>query len=226
MSYGPSDSVPVGSTDYRDTIIEVQNETTLSAARRLLDGGLNPVVLNFASATTPGGGFLDGGRAQEEYLARSSALVASIGHSNMYDYHRTSWTPFYSDYAIYSPDVPVFRADDGTLLSVPYEISMITCAAVNANKVPAEEQSRIADVMASRFARVLHIGLAHNHDAIVLGAWGCGAFGNDPSAIAGLFRSALQGPSGRGYRHVVFAIVDWSSEQKFIGPFQQILLSG
>lgn len=223
VTYSPGADLPPLTRHAAPTTVEITNETTLSAAGRLLDAGANPVVLNFASATTPGGGFLNGGRAQEEYLARSSCLFACLRDNAMYDYHRRNWSPFYSDYAIYSPGVPVFRADNGELLASPYPLAMITCAAVRANKVPEDQRDCISPTMAARINRVLAIGLARGHDAIVLGAWGCGAFGNDGHEIARLFRDALTGEFADAYRQVIFAIVDWSAEQRFIGPFQAIL---
>ena len=60
---------------------------------------------------------------------------------------------------------------------------------------------------------------------IVLGAWGCGAFGNDSSEIAQLFQRALEENFKGAYRQVIFAILDWSSGKRFIGPFQRIFAS-
>ena len=61
---------------------EVVNETTLAGIARVLADGAGPVAaLNFASAKNPGGGFLGGSQAQEESLARSSALYASLMQS-------------------------------------------------------------------------------------------------------------------------------------------------
>lgn len=93
------------------TTYEVTNETTLSAQQRHLAKGHNVISLNFAAATNPGGGFLTGARAQEEYLCRSSALFLAIKDSPMYAYHRREGHKRYSDAMIYSPDVPVFRDD-------------------------------------------------------------------------------------------------------------------
>ena len=76
--------------------------------------------------------------------------------------------------------------------------------------------------MWQRIIKVLAIGILHHHDSIVLGAWGCGAFGNDPNEIAGLFERAMQKNSKGAYLRVIFAIVDWSEEKRFIGPFQRI----
>jgi uncharacterized protein (TIGR02452 family) len=59
---------------------------------------------------------------------------------------------------------------------------------------------------------------------VVLGAWGCGVFGNDPSEIAHLFHGALVGPFLGLFSQVVFAILDWSSEKRFIDLFQQVFM--
>src|SRR5688500_2570515 len=61
------------------TEYEVNNETTLDAARRLVAAGEKDVMcLNFASAKNPGGGFLGGALAQEECIARASALYPCL----------------------------------------------------------------------------------------------------------------------------------------------------
>jgi len=75
-----------------------------------------------------------------------------------------------------------------------------------------------------RILKVLAAGIVHGHDSIVLGAWGCGAFGNDGSQIAQLFRQALRENFCGTYSQVIFAILDWSREGRFIGPFQRHLL--
>lgn len=201
------------------TKISVENTTTLAAARDLIALGRRPAALNFASATHPGGGFLGGARAQEEYLARSSSLYACIKDNPMYAFHRLRRDPLYTDYAVYSPEVPVFRSDDGRLLDEPYTIGIITCPAVNAVKLSPERRSETGPAMWLRILKVLSIGRRHGHDSIVLGAWGCGAFGNDGREIAGLFHRALEENFKGSYRQVVFAIVDWSRERRFIGPF-------
>jgi len=111
VSYPPESSLPERHVGNLQTRISVENRTTLSAAKHLLDSGYRPAALNFASATQPGGGFLNGASAQEEYLARSSALYACLRDNPMYAYHRALRDPRYSNYAIYSPDVPVFRTE-------------------------------------------------------------------------------------------------------------------
>lgn len=221
MSYLPNQSFAESVNGNHQTGISIENTTTLDAASSLIAEGYRPAILNFASATHAGGGFLGGARAQEEYLARSSALYACIKNNEMYAFHRSRRDPLYTDYAIYSPDVPLFRSDDGSLLDKPFTVGIITCPAVNASKVSPDRRSEIGPAMWARILRVLSIGLAHNHDSIVLGAWGCGAFGNDGHVIADLFRRSLEQNFEGAYRRVQFAIVDWSRERKFIGPFQE-----
>jgi uncharacterized protein (TIGR02452 family) len=221
-SYPPGSSVPQVKAGEHQTRIEVVNETTLAAAKRLIEAGHQPAALNFASARHPGGGFLGGALAQEESLARSSGLYACLAGNPMYDLHSGLRDALYTDYAIYSPEVPVFRADDGTLLPAPYLLAFITSPAVNAKVVLERDRSRrneIRRAMAARIHKVLAIAAAHGHDAVVLGAWGCGVFGNDCQEIAELFHQALSAPFRGVFARVIFAVVDWSEEQRFIGPF-------
>jgi uncharacterized protein (TIGR02452 family) len=223
-SYPPSLRLPDAPRGGHRTRFEVENETTLAVIRRLVESGRRPLALNFASAKHPGGGFLSGARAQEESLARSSGLFTCLAGNEMYDYHRGRRDPFYSDYAIYSPDVAILRTDDGELLETPYLCSILTAPAVNANAVAQHVPERLAEVpaaMRARIARVLAIAAIHGHEVLILGAWGCGAFGNDSEVIAGLFRDALTGPFEGVFAGIVFAITDWSPERRFIGPFQR-----
>ena len=203
------------------TTIEVTNETTLSAHKRHLAKGLKAVSLNFASATQPGGGFLGGARAQEEYLCRSSALFVTIKDSPMYEYHRDNWTPFYSDAMIYSGDVPVFRDDQHDLLATPYLASFITSAAPLAKKVPPHEHPKLPNVIFHRIVKILSVAKSKGHDSLILGAWGCGAFGNDGHLVSELFHRMLTVEFAGSFKEVTFAIVDTSPEQRFIGPFAE-----
>jgi uncharacterized protein (TIGR02452 family) len=218
-SYPLEEPVALPKTRSFPTQITVENDTTLAVAHRLVGMGHTPAALNFASATSPGGGFLSGSRAQEEYLARSTALYACLEGNPMYEYHRSRRDPLYSNYAIYSPAVPVFRADDGTLLETPYCVGIVTSPAVNARRLDLHRQGEIAPAMWQRILKILSIGALHGHDAFVLGAWGCGAFQNDAGIIANLFKKAFSNEVCGVYARVVFAIVDWSDEQRFIGPF-------
>ena len=224
VSYPPEEKLPAIAPRLGPTLVEVINETTLTLVENLISRGFEPVALNFASATSPGGGFLSGARAQEEYLARSSALWACLRSNAMYSYHKARKDPFYSDYVIYSPDVPVLRNDDGELLEDPCVCSIITCPAVNASAVLRYVPARFGEIgaaMWNRILKVLAVAQRHGHKGLVLGAWGCGAFGNDGDLVARLFRKSLEVDFRGAFEHVVFAIKDWSNDRRFIGPFNR-----
>jgi len=201
---------------FEETIVQVTNETTLGASFRLVKRGLRPIALNFANGVQPGGGFLMGATAQEEVLCRSSALYRTLIGDPMYEEHRRLQLPDSTDWAIYSPNVPVFRMDDGTELENPWLLSFITCAAPYA---PTVGQPQAGDLLKQRIHRVLAIAQGYGYAALVLGAWGCGAFGNDAQRTAIDFRHALEQEYDGAFSEVVFAIADWSLERKFLGPF-------
>jgi uncharacterized protein (TIGR02452 family) len=79
--------------------------------------------------------------------------------------------------------------------------------------------------MEQRIAKVLAVAALHDHDTLVLGAWGCGVFRNDSREIAELFKQALSGGFHGVFSQVVFAILDWSNDARFIGPFYSAFAS-
>lgn len=200
----------------QQVVLEVSEETTLAGAQRLraVAPGLRLGVLNFASARNPGGGFESGAQAQEESLARSSGLIESLRRcSGFYEQHRRQSSLLYSDRVIYSPDCPVFRADDGQLLPEPYVVDFLTCPAPNAGAIRREQPAdvaRIEPVLRERVAKVLAVAATKGCHGLVLGAWGCGVFGNDPVMVARAFAEHL-GPGGgfeRRFDRVLFAVFD------------------
>lgn len=182
-----------------------------------IEAGLQPLALNFANGIHPGGGFLNGARAQEEVLCRSSALYLTLVGDPMYKFHVGRPQPDSTDWAIYSPDVPVFRTDDGTVVEQPWPLSFVTSGAPYA---PAIGQPASGDLLQKRIVRVLGIAAAYGHRALILGAWGCGAFKNDPRRTAKDFRQALKDDFAGLFSQVVFAVTDWSPERRFLGPFR------
>lgn len=213
----------------RDTQFEVTGETTLAAARRIVNqfGGERTLCLNFASAKNPGGGFLGGSQAQEESLARSSALYPSlISQPAYYEANRACRTAIYTEHIILSPNVPVFRDDGGKLLSQPYSVHMLTAPAVNAGAVIANEPANepyIVPKMMERIEMVLAIAAQQGYERLILGAWGCGVFRNNPATIAGLFAKSLLHDRRfcNRFSTVTFAVLDNSVEQCFISPFRK-----
>jgi uncharacterized protein (TIGR02452 family) len=202
--------------------VEVTPETTLAAARRL---GGDVACLVFASAKHPGGGFRNGAQAQEESLARATALYAcQLAAPEFYEFHRRQKDLRYTDRIIYSPAVPVFRDDDGALLAQPYPVSFLTAAAPNLGAITASQPDAagtVPAVLRARAARILQVATAHQHRRIVLGAWGCGVFGNDPAVVATVFARLLQPPADFG--QVVFAVHDRQPGTPVYRAFSDIL---
>ncbi|GAA4890561.1 TIGR02452 family protein [Streptomyces coeruleoprunus] len=227
--HGP-DPVPATPGTGRTTRFEVTGESSLDAARRLTGAAPDaPVaVLNFASARNPGGGYLRGAQAQEEALCRASALYTTLlAAPAYYEHHRTHRDPFYTDRVIHSPGVPVFRDDRGRLLDAPCTVGFLTSPAPNAGVITSRtpgEAHRIPAALASRAERVLETAVAHGYRRLVLGAWGCGVFRNDPSEVAGAFRALLTG-DGRFSGHfdeVVLAVLDRTREGGTLGAFRAV----
>lgn len=223
-SYPPEAPVEVPAFPDRRTRIEVANASTLEVAREWTCKGHRVAALNFASAKNPGGGFLTGARAQEESLARASGLYSMLLGDPMYDYHRSRKDPMYTTWVIYSPDVPVFRLDEGQLLDEPYLCSFLTSPAVNVGALHHRDRrgDEIHQVMQERIERVLGVAALHGHQMLVLGAWGCGVFQNDPEQIAELFQIALAGRFRGAFAHVVFAVLDSTGTRRSLGPFEQV----
>lgn len=196
------------------TRIEVTGETTGLALRRLVVDESVPHVcaLNFASAKNPGGGFLGGAKAQEEDLARVSALyVTLLRKPAYYETNRATGSMIYTDHAIYSPGVAFFRDESLALREVPFEAAIITMPAPNAGEHRKREGApeEVDAALDRRVAMVLGMARVHAHRTLVLGAWGCGVFRNDPMKVATYFAKWLSAPAFEGaFERVVFAVYD------------------
>ena len=189
--------------------ISVTGERSFQAAERL-EGKV--CVLNFASPTHPGGGVANGSSAQEESLCRISTLYRCLRteetESLFYEPHKRIPGHLYDPDIIYTPDVKVFRKDDDRMDILPkdgwYSVDVITCAAPNLNRAPIDEREQY-DAMRERAERILSVAAEKGAESLVLGAFGCGVFGNDPKIVAKAFRDALENCSG-SFREIVFAI--------------------
>lgn len=194
--------------------VEVWTDKTGEAARRLAQQGGGPVaLLNFASARNPGGGYLRGARAQEEDLSRCSALhEALLTQPGYYEANRACRSLLYTDHIIYSPRVPFFRDEGYELLEEAIPLAVITAPAPNAGEVlrrDADAGPAIETALRRRAGMVLAVAADRGQRQLVLGAWGCGVFRNDPSLVADAFGTWLVDPRFAGaFDRVVFAV--WS----------------
>jgi len=217
------------------TKIEVLAQSTLQGARHLHD--LEPrskiSVLNFASATKPGGGFLKGTRTQEASIARSSSLYASLTTDiarPFYALHagRSENYGFYTHAMIYSPEVHLFRDDDGGWLE-PIPVDIVTSPAVNAGEVRKRYlhkngglEKKIEDAMRERMGRILALFEMKGVTRLVLGSFGTGTFQNDVGVVARIWKDLLIGRDARfgsAFREVVFCILDAQTREVFEAAF-------
>ena len=167
--------------------------------------GKKVCVHNFASATNPGGGVTKGSTAQEECLCRCSTLYfclnTEIPWGGFYDPHRAAQDPIHNDDCIYTPDVIVMKTDEAIPQIMQekdwYSVDVITCAAPNLRECPSNQMNS-GDGQASvklssqeqlalhekRLRRILDVAAMAGEEVVILGAFGCGAFENDPQAVA------------------------------------------
>ncbi len=195
--------------------ITVTGESTQAAARRLVvdEGQSDLVLLNFASAKNAGGGFINGAKAQEEDLARCSALYPCLLAAPEYYYaNRAAHVDaLYTDHMIWSPSVPFFRVDSRSLLERSYVVSVITAPAPNAgvHRERRGSEAALAEALHRRAGMVLALAEAKRHRNLLLGAWGCGVFRNEPATVAEAFGSWLEHPLfADSFVRVCFAIYD------------------
>lgn len=176
------------------------------------------LVLNLANPVNPGGGVRRGARAQEEDLCRKSSLLLSLESreaKRYYDYNRSLNTFMGSDALMITPYVEIIRDDKGELLDDTVVVSVLTCAApkVSMGKEGMTE-SQYEEMFFNRIMSMLKCVAYLGYKNLVLGAWGCGAFGNDAHVVSDLFYKALKeidynGRSERDlFRRIDFAVLD------------------
>lgn len=210
-------------TDALRPYCEVTNEDCCSAARRLADRH-KPLLMNFANPYQPGGGYLAGAAAQEESICRRTTLYASLSHPEAYEIYRFNQIlhrPTDTGCMIWSPYVYIFRDSRLALSEDIVEIAVLSVPAPNrkggAAKVNQEELDR---VMCCRLENFFMKAIEEGYCSLVLGAWGCGAFGHDPERVAGYFWELLY---EKGYaaffKEIVFAVRDRSLEQNHFKSF-------
>jgi uncharacterized protein (TIGR02452 family) len=199
-----------------ETEIVTKNCSTIEAIAEEKKGRIG--VLNFASAKNPGGGFLGGASAQEESLARSSNLYdTQIKDKTMYDFNRNQSSFLYSDYMIYSPNVLFWNDDKGDYFEKPLTADVITAPAPNKGAMlqhnRKEEIAKAEVVFKERMDKVLAIALKQNIETLILGAWGCGVFRNEPKDVALLFKEIIAEKYAGAFKKIVFAIFSGSEKK-------------
>ena len=174
------------------------------------------LVLNFANPVNIGGGVYKGVKTQEEDLCRRSSLLRSLEtqHSlRYYSYNRKLHTHMGSDAMIFSPEVEIFRDEHGGLMDETVIVAVLTCAApMISYGMEGMSEREYRDMFYNRIVGMIKCAAYFGYEDLVLGAWGCGAFGNDAAVVSDLFCKALMEQSQNGvqtkdlFRRIVFAV--------------------
>lgn len=205
--------------------------------------GLHVAVHNFASASNPGGGVVNGASAQEECLCRCSGLYFNLNTPAMWDGfyqpHRDARDPIHNDDIIYTPNVMVFKSDTSTpqLMAESdwYNVDVITCAAPNLRSQPSnrynsgdgngQTKMKDKDLLAlheKRLRRILEVALSEGCEAIILGAFGCGAFQNNPEVVALANRNVIKDYM-HAFKNIEFAVYCSPRDERNFKIFERVL---
>ena len=206
------------------TEVKVTKDRSFEAARKLVEDGYSSVcVHNFASATNPGGGVTKGSTAQEECLCRISTLYETLIQkeciNKFYNPHKKQ-SVVHNDDCIYTPKVTVFKTDTNKPILMDkkdwYNVNVITCAAPNLRIMPnnrynsheSKEKIKVTDrelleIHKKRLQRIIDIAYMKGNECLVLGAFGCGAFQNNPNVVARATKEVINENKGKFKKFVV-----------------------
>jgi len=210
------------------TQITVVDRDAIEEAVSLKKKGYSPALLNPANAYTPGGGYKNGARAMEEDICRRSGLALAIDsvHKRVRNFY-----PLRSESLLYNPSVPIFRYGRDraySYMSAPVPIAVITSAALhlwsdNFNKKAFEKETE------KRIHAQLAVAAEQGNDAVVLTAFGCGAFRNPPETVAKIYKSVIENQFKGVFKKITFAVInDHNTGQAHnpkgnFKPFKEIL---
>lgn len=193
-------------------------------------------VLNFANSFQPGGGVVYGARAQEESLCRCSTLYDSLvdenNVKNFYSRHFIESDELATDDIIYTPGVKVFKSDESFPKLLPesewFDVDVLTCAApniwgANNDKIKISNK-QLAAIHESRWRKILDVAALNECDVVILGAFGCGAFGNPPDVVAEVAKKVLEDYQ-YAFKTIEFAIYCNNSESKNFTAFNEVFFS-
>ena len=227
-------------------IIKVTNRDTFTAAKEYAniinstnEGFVG--VLNFASSTNPGGGVTKGSTAQEECLCRCSNLYLTLYQEKCireyYNVNKKYMSNLGSDAIIYSRNIYVFKDKNYNMLPVKdrFYVDVLTCAAPNLRENPrnqynsdaSEEKLTLTDeelynIHVKRARNILNVAVKNEDDYLILGAFGCGAFRNNPEIVAKAYKDVLQDYM-YCFKVIDFAIIDGKYSNNY-EIFKRILL--
>ncbi len=220
-----------------EATVRISSFRTMEAARQYAALGRKVCVLNFANWFQPGGGVEEGANAQEECLCRISTLYPCITiqdcWNNFYKPHRQIGNPMANNDLIYSPGVTVFKTDTTSPEMMDekdwFKVDVITAAAPDLRGCPHEIRTsedfykNMSITHYKRGARIMDTAISCNADTIVIGAFGCGAFRNDPELVAKTYKALLPDYM-HAFRTIEFAIYCGDAERLNYQVFKKVIM--
>lgn len=214
LIYGGPDGGPIDTcNDYNNMKVSIEACDTVTTLFKMSNEKGNKIaILNFSSYKNPGGGYLKGSFTQEESICAESTLypVLTKFTDTYYDWNRGHLNhSLYENRALYSPNI-VFEKNNKVVWS-----DVITCAAPNYSsakkqKVSWEDNKK---VLKDRIKFVLDIAEENGVSTLILGAWGCGVFGQNPQKVAEYFLTEL---IDRSFSKVIFAVPKSNRNKNYI----------
>lgn len=190
----------------KDAEITVVNADTFLVCQDLVEckQGYSVCALNMASSYHPGGGWEKGSMAQEEELFRRSNYFMTL---------KTHFYPLKPGSVVYSPLISIIKDEDYEDLRRPIPIAMIAAAAPKYPDVEKDAQGVMRyshrkdfETVKETVDLIFQVASSFQHDVLVLGAWGCGCYGNPPHDVIDIFNWALQRYS-HSFKKIVFAVL-------------------
>ncbi|NGX44180.1 MAG: hypothetical protein K1060chlam3_00345 [Candidatus Anoxychlamydiales bacterium] len=227
LTYKVAQKVEIIEGDTFDVALTLKNEKKYK----------NVAVLNMANQTSPGGGFLQGSSAQEEALCRRSNLFDSI---NIHPIGRdkTNFNPYLREKmkgsyqvpefgAIYSPNILIYRGNqdvDGyAYLKNPEDVDVISSAAYDIAHGSKSKPANYRENTKIKLQMILNTALEKKQECVVLGAYGCGAFGNDPKEVTSIVKEILKERAiYQKEMKIVFAIIKDRNDKGNIENFSTL----
>ncbi len=208
----PDDIKKLGGEAFEcETEFSCENIDSMSLAARRAAVSDKVLVLNLASCTRPGGATRDGANGQEEDLCRKSSLLLSLESEDakpFYDYGNSLKSHLGSDAVMISPKVEVIRDGKGELLDEPFEIAVLSCSAPMIRfGLEGKTDEEYRALLRGRIEGMLRCAKSLGYEDLVLGAFGCGIFGNDAAIVSQIFSDVLTGPCKNFFKRADFAVL-------------------
>ena len=204
--------------------ITLRNQDTLEAAFELhqhrKENEKPVLILNFANPHRPGGGIRSKPGTQEEHLCVKTTVLCSLETGKAWSFYQTNLdcgTQAQTDTVLFSPNTMVIRNPDLSLREDPFPVAVMTVSAPIASRMEESELPNLESILNRRIHGMLRAAAAEGYSRLVLGAWGCGNFGNDPQLVAKLFHEALR----EDFEEVAMAVFDNSEDQYRYSCFEK-----